>query len=197
MNQKSRPITFEHSSTTLLTCTLSLDAYRSVYQNVDYFLTFCQNCRNYGQQWVCPPFDFDPNAILDRYKEVEIFGAKRMISLEEQALALTTEEMIGVANRVAAELRREMDPQLLRLEEEREGSLAFYAGSCYLCPKGSCTRVATPPSPCRYPQKARHSLENFGFDLGRTASELLHTPMLWGKDGHLPPYYLYIAGLLY
>lgn len=190
-------IHFEDDAVELLTYTMPLSVYRADYQDVDYFLNFCQKCRNYAQQWVCPPFDFDVNAVLDGYDTIDIYGAKYTISPVEQAKVRDMEEVITAAKTVAEQIRKVMDPQLLHLEQKTPRSQAFYAGSCYLCGKMPCTRILVPPSACRFPDKARHSLETFGFDLSRTASELLSTPMLWAKEGHLPPYYIYIGGLLH
>ena len=29
------------------------------FHNADYFIKFCQQCRNYGCRYGCPPFDYD------------------------------------------------------------------------------------------------------------------------------------------
>jgi len=76
-------------------------------------------------------------------------------------------------------VRLQLDSWLRWLETEYPGSLACYAGTCHLCPDDTCTRITG--QPCRHPHLIRHSLESFGFDLGRTAEELLHIPLGWGE----------------
>lgn len=178
-------------------CQISLEEYRREYQDVEKFQGYCAKCRNFGQQWVCPPFDFDLNAILDQYSMVDIFGYKMLLPERLLDKKFSMEEQREIGDMYMTQVRAIIDPELWDLEQQHPGSRAFYAGSCHLCDPYKCTRVAEKPAPCRHPLKARNSLENFGFDLKRTAEELLDTPMLWGRDGMLPPYYFFIAALMY
>ncbi len=62
------------------------------FHNADYFIKFCQQCRNYGCRYGCPPFDYDPLEVIKRYDRVrpslEAFGfdisktAKELLGLE-------------------------------------------------------------------------------------------------------------------
>lgn len=90
------------------------------------------------------------------------------------------------------EARRELDARLLALEEAWPDSRAFFAGTCFDCPEGTCTRLSD--LPCVRPGKIRPSLEALGFDLGRTASELLGIELRWSVDGRLPEYFTLISG---
>lgn len=177
-----------------ITTRIPLSVYRERYLDVERFHGFCKRCDNYGQQWVCPPFDFSIEAILDRYKEAIIFGHKLIIPEEIKALELTREEQVTKAHEIGGWVRSQIDTPLLELERKTPGSLAFYAGKCYVCGDRACSRKEG--KPCRHPEQARHSLENFGFDLMATASDLLGTPILWSNDGRFPDYYFYISALL-
>lgn len=178
------------------TYTLPLEKYRQGYQDVALFLGYCKECSNYGRQWVCPPFDFDLDEYLRPYSTVHLYGYKVVLpnALTEQKY--TPEKKYDLAYKVARVIRKKTDPQLFREEELHPGSEAFFPGKCQLCPTGGCTRLLVPAKPCRYPAHARHSLEQFGFDLFRSASDLLGVPMQWGLTNTLPPYYFYIGGLL-
>lgn len=90
------------------------------------------------------------------------------------------------------EARCELDARLLALEEAWPDSRAFFAGTCFDCPEGTCTRPSD--LPCVRPGKIRPSLEALGFDLGRTASELLGIELCWSVDGRLPEYFTLISG---
>lgn len=80
----------------------------------------------------------------------------------------------------------------LPMEEAWPDSRAFFAGTCFDCPEGTCTRPSD--LPCVRPGKIRPSLEALGFDLGRTASELLGIELRWSVDGRLPEYFTLISG---
>ncbi len=182
----------------LHTATISLMEYRKRYQHIEQFIECCKRCHNYAQQWVCPPYECDIQEELKPYHHVDIFGHQIVLSPSLKVRKYNNpEEQTKIISQIMSWARHETDPMMLRLEGEHPRSRACYAGSCKLCPEGACTRIATPQSPCRHPEEARHSLENYGFDLGKTASELLGIPMLWGRDGYLPDYYLLISGLLY
>lgn len=75
------------------------------------------------------------------------------------------------------------------------GKAFAYAGSCLYCPEGTCSRLDN--QPCRHPELVRHSLESYGFDLRKTASELFGFPLLWSNDGYLPEYLTLICGLFH
>ncbi len=67
------------------------------------------------------------------------------------------------------EVRRTPRRPAIGTERKYPGSRAFYAGTCHLCPKRDMRpRPAVPLSRPDTP-----SLESLGFDIGKTASELL------------------------
>lgn len=86
--------------------------------------------------------------------------------------------------------RRRTDTLLLDMEKTHKGR-AFFPGSCLICQ--SCTR--TENKPCIYPERVRPSLEACGFDIGKTASELLHIELKWGEQGKMPEYLLLVSGV--
>ena len=44
--------------------------------DVPKFLGFCCECHNYGNNWMCPPFDFDPLDIWRSYEKIKLFGLR-------------------------------------------------------------------------------------------------------------------------
>ena len=86
--------------------------------------------------------------------------------------------------------RKRTDELLLEMEKTYKGR-AFFPGSCLLCP--TCTR--TEGKPCLYPERVRPSLEACGFDIGKTASELLHIELKWGDKNRMPEYLLLVSGI--
>lgn len=180
-----------------ITHIISLDEYRRGYQDVEKFLGYCEKCRNFGKQWVCPPFDFDINEVLNQFQTIELIGYKLNIPQDLINKEMSMWDKRAIADQYLTQFRIITDPELWEMEAQHPGSRAFYAGSCHLCDPLTCTRTSDPQTPCRHPSRARNSLENFGFDLKRTAEELLGTPMLWITDDKLPPYYFFIAALMY
>ncbi len=178
------------------THTIALSRYQSEFQDVTRFLDCCKACHNYGQQWVCPPLGFDPIRHLLPYSMVHLYGFQVMMPTILREKRYSAAEKYDLAYQLARIIRKRVDPLLLTKEKEHPGSEAFFPGKCHLCPDGQCTRLATPPRPCRHKAYARHSLEQLGFDLSRSASELLGVPMLWGTADTVPAYYLYIGALL-
>lgn len=78
--------------------------------------------------------------------------------------------------------RIELSRYLLEKEQESRGLAFGFSGKCHYCKE--CGR--SQGVPCRHTDKARPSLEAYGFDVGATAEQLLGIQLQWGKDGYLP-----------
>lgn len=102
---------------------------------------------------------------------------------------------LSEVNRFYSPERLRIEQQLREMEKTYGGKAFAYAGSCLYCPEGSCSRLDN--QPCRHPDLVRPSLESYGFDLGKTASELFGFPLLWSDDGYLPEYLTLICGLFH
>lgn len=159
--------------------------YINAYRDVDKFIGFCKQCGEYGNCWSCPPFSFDTEEYLSGYENVLIIGTKitpdAPLLLDEQA-----------GRDIIALERSKLDNALLALERRYPSGKAFFAGFCNSCGKESCTR--NQGKPCRHPQNMRPSLESLGFDIGRTASDLLGIELKWSSDGTLPEYLTLVSG---
>ena len=91
--------------------------------------------------------------------------------------------------------RVRIEKELLEMERKYGGRGFAYVGKCLYCSGSECTRKRN--RPCLHPDKVRPSLEAFGFDIGRTLSELFGIRLLWGKDGILPEYLMLVSGLFH
>ena len=49
--------------------------------------------------------------------------------------------------------------------------------------------------PCRHPEQMRHSLESVGFDISKTASQLLGMELKWATGIELPEYLVLVTAL--
>ena len=173
-------------STRRFTARVPLSEYIANYRRADYFLALCAQCRNYGKRYGCPPFDIDIIQTLSGYSVIDLVGIQ--IIPQEQGLPLSA------AEELMAPVISELSQELLAREALTAGMAFGFAGGCKLCGEQPCAR--TEGAPCRHPDKVRPSLEAYGFDLSKTALQLLHKPLLWGRDNTLPPYLMLIGGIV-
>lgn len=173
----------------------SLDAetYIARYRDAERIGGYCLACDRRGTVWSCPPFAFDPAERLARYRGVRLVGTTVRLTDAVRHAPTSPAEQFDISYRIMREVRRTLDARMLEAEHRRADSLAFFAGSCQLCHPRPCAR--TEGRPCVLPDRARSSLESWGFDVVRTASELLGLEVLWGKDLVLPEYFTYVSAL--
>lgn len=140
----------------ILSASLRIPDYIKGYLDAPRFLQGCNACENYARRWCCPPLSFDFQTYSAPYSYICIIGAK----IPEP----NSDAMLFGPRRAFAEY--------LMAQEDRH-SRALIASSCLLCRR--CARETG--SACIHPNRLRYSLEAFGFDLARTAAELLGSPL--------------------
>lgn len=163
------------------------------YCNVSRFIEYCKQCSNYGNVWACPPYDFDKLSRIKGYKYVHIIGSQVFIDEPTRHSPTNAKEQKEISYQIMELARKDIDIQLLKLENQYSGSLSFFAGSCFFCPKELCTRLVN--KPCIYPSKMRSSLEAYGFDISKTTQELLGIELEWSKNLILPKYFTLVSAL--
>lgn len=168
--------------------------YLQEYSQPEKFIEFCKQCHRYSKSWACPPFSYDPIPLINTYPYTYIIGTQVCFTKEFRDQNQTVGKTKKAGSDVMFEVRALIDQELLRLEKEFAGTRSYYAGSCHLCPEESCTRKDN--QPCRFPNLIRPSLEAFGFDIGKTTSQLLGLELKWSTDGSLPEYYILVSGLM-
>lgn len=166
---------------------ISTQTYIRDFCNPECFIKYCRKCGNYGKLWVCPPFSYNTIADIEKYSKVLLIVTK-IIPKSEKIPISHIHEFIRPER-----LRIEMK---LREMERLHGGRAFaFAGSCMYCEPGTCSRLRN--QPCRHPGLARPSLEAYGFDLGRTTSELFGIEMLWSSNNFIPEYLTLVSGFFH
>ena len=169
-----------------------LAEYRAQCVDVPKFLGYCAACPNYGGTWSCPPFDFDPQTVWDRYDRILLRAVKVPVPAELREKVLSPQEINDESHALLAPIKHDLLSSLLEQERATPGSLALSAGRCQECQV--CTKASG--QPCRHPGRMRHSIESLGGDVGKTLSLYLGQELLWGREGHLPEYYILLGGLL-
>ena len=157
----------------IITADISASQYISQFRDVDKFIGFCRQCGNYGNSWLCPPFDYDIDEKLRPWTKVHVAGVTVDVAGKHQL----SEAMV-----LLQPARIELSRYLLEKEQESKGLAFGFSGKCHYC--NECGRPQGVP--CRHTDKARPSLEAYGFDVGATAEQLLGIQLQWGKDGYLP-----------
>ena len=148
------------------------------------FRRLCEQCGNYDRRWSCPSFSFDPMGIWREYSSVRLY----------MRLLRSTENGQSMESAMAAlmEEKKKYFNLLMMWEKENPGSRMLSAGTCDLC--GVCAKESG--EPCRHPEKLRYSIEALGGDVEECARRYFHMPVLWGKGGMAPAYYMLVGGLL-
>jgi len=172
---------------------ISVKDYITNYRDVDKFIELCKVCNKYKNCWACPLYNFDTTDHILKYNKVYIIETKVTISKIVRQNCKSAEESRLTGAEIITKVRKGLDEQLLYMELDIPGSRAFFAETCHICDTEDCTRITG--ELCRYPDKIRHSLESFGFDIGKTTEELLGIELRWSKDGSLPEYLTLVSGL--
>lgn len=157
------------------------------YFNQKKFNELCKKCDKYGALWSCPPYYFDVDKYINKYKEAYIIGTKIVLS-DEIIQNTKKDDILDCTYKILNEVRKELGEMLLALEEKYPNSVCLYPGSCLLC--NNCERING--KPCIQPDKMRYSLESLGFDVAKTASDLLGIELKWAKD-KLPEYFTLVS----
>jgi predicted metal-binding protein len=163
---------------------IKVDEYIEGYVNVEEFLEYCKECRNYEAVWSCPSYDFDPEDYWKEYDEFLVVARKIIFGPD-----VDVERSFEIMH----EVKNDMSLELYELEKEYPGSISLSAGSCSMCKEG-CIR--TEGLPCRYPDKMRYSIESLGGNVGKTVSKLMGYELEWVEEGKLPSYFVLVGGLL-
>lgn len=161
--------------------------YIEKFRNADYFIELCRKCGNYGRRYGCPPFDYDPLSDIENYAKVRIIGIK--IIPADRNLPLES------ANELMKPVTTELNRYLLEQEQSLDGMSFGFVGSCPYCGEVPCARIEG--GPCRHPDKVRPSLEAIGFDIGKTAKDLLGLEIKWSRGGFVPEYLTLVCGIFY
>lgn len=169
------------------TSDISVDKYIKRFRNEERFIELCKECPNFGCSWGCPPFDFDTEIFLRQYKYAHLMAT--MIRPIRDDIPIDNMHEFILPERIRTEKK------LLEMEHKYNGYTFAYSGQCLYCNDSECTRKRN--RPCLHPDKVRPSLSAFGFDIGRTFSELFGIELLWGKDGILPEYLMLVSGLFH
>lgn len=160
------------------TATISTEEYINRFRDADRFMECCRQCSNYNKMWACPPFTHN--------LENEMRGYSNILLVATKITPESAEVPLSEALRFIRPERMRIEKRLLEMEKTYGGRSFAFAGTCLYCAPDTCTRLRG--LPCRHPDLVRPSLESYGFDIGRTATELFGIDLQWSRNAFLPPY---------
>lgn len=163
------------------------EAYIRDFRRADYFLSFCQQCQNYGRRYGCPPFDYNPLSLIGDFHKVRIIGVKIIPDSKQLPLEAVNDLMEPIT--------KDLNEELLEMEKSLNGLAFGFVGTCPYCNGLRCARIDG--EPCRHPDKVRPSLEAFGFDMVKTAKDLLGLDIQWSKGDYIPEYLVLVCGVFF
>lgn len=154
--------------------------------------SYCRECSLFGQNWSCPPFDFDPSQVWASRTWFEV-TARTMTFLPGQPRdGLESEDLKDAVRRLFSTEKRRAHRSLMAWCAARPGSIPVGAGGCELC--ADCTRRRG--APCRLPNQLVHSIESLGGDVSATLARLFDQPIAWSDGESLPDRFVLVYGLL-
>ena len=169
------------------TVEISTDEYIRLYLDADRFIEYCKACPNYGNLWACPPFNRDTESELRQYEKVLLIATK--ITPHRADIPIAQAQQFIIIE------RKRLEKSLLEMEKEYGGRSFAFVGKCLYCAESDCTRKRG--LPCRHPELVRPSLEAYGFDMEKTASNLFGIKILWSKTEFIPEYLTLICGFFH
>lgn len=175
------------------TACLPVADYIRGYRDLPRITGYCRTCGNYGTVWGCPPHEADPLEDTDSNAYACIVGIRIPVDDAERHRPADAAEAVALAFDITERARKILDGSLLEAERRQPGSRAFFAGSCRICGPGKCRRREN--GPCPFPDRMRPSLEACGFDIEKTARELLGIRLQWSEGAVLPACFTLVGGL--
>ena len=119
-------------------------------------------CGAYGKNWMCPPLVGEIGALIERAKSYRYALVFQTVGQLEDSFDFEGMTAAGAAhNEVEARITVQVEP-LLR----PQGWLVLSAGGCPVC--SECAAVQN--EPCRFPERARASLEAYGIAVSELAA---------------------------
>ena len=131
--------------------------------DVEKFLGYCKECKNYDVHCACPPYDFDPVELWKKYTDLKVVGLKITFDPDFAGTELGHEEWVALNKEIIRKESRILSQRLREDEEAHEGYYLLSPGCCSICGDEKCDRKK---APCAHPEQRRYSIESLGGDAG-------------------------------
>ena len=173
--------------------TISVADFLDRFVDVEKFLGYCRECKNYDVHCACPPYDFDPVELWKKYETMNVVGCKITFDADFAGTALDHEEWLALNNEIIRRENRALALYLKEEEKKEEGRYLLNPGCCSICGDERCDRRK---APCAHPESRRYSIESLGGDVPAVAKEVLGWELKWIDEGKVPEYLVLVGGML-
>lgn len=171
---------------------ISLQNYLKEYYQ-ETFIDCCKACPRYGKTWACPPYDFSTRDFLAQFAHAMLIGTIAEPDEATRTAAVDRQTSLDIMKQGIADAWHSIRPFMMECERRHPGAISL----CGPTACNGCEGCSRPNGlPCKHPELMRHSLESLGFDVSKTATELLGIELKWAKDKELPPYLTLVTMLL-
>ncbi|MBQ6810564.1 MAG: hypothetical protein IJO94_04070 [Firmicutes bacterium] len=162
--------------------------------DVEKFLGYCKECKNYGVHNACPPYDFDSVDFWKEYSDLKVVGLKITFDPDFAGKELDHEEWTKLYKEIIRKESRGLYHRLKEEEEQAENRILLNPGSCIVCGDDRCDRRK---APCAHPELRRFSIESLGGDVPAVSKEVIGLELKWIEAGKVPEYLVLVGGMLY
>ena len=131
------------------------------FRDAEKYLSFCRECKNYGNNYACPPVPCDIMQLFNEYKKAYV--CTHVFDVDYRDI------------KVLQVCRMLCDNHILSLEKATPHSLSFISGYCAFC--DICARKDG--DMCRHPEKKRLSFDSLSLDVTRLLSEMFGYKLDW------------------
>lgn len=147
---------------------------------------FGRQSRNIGKYWSNPPFKFNPEDILKKFKYLYIIGREYEIPRLDRQKTVGVRDVGNYRNQVNAQMEKESWVDMMNFEKDHPGTLALMPGPCLLCENKhlNCTRRSN--KSCVEPGSMRFSMEGLGIDAETLAKFELGLLTRYPEESRLP-----------
>ncbi|WP_407414558.1 DUF2284 domain-containing protein [Methanobrevibacter sp.] len=173
-----------------LTADVDVAEFVEEYVDVEKFQGLCKDCEDYGNNWSCPPFDFDVMDVWNSYDKFKLIAFKIDFDDDELSNEYSDKELDFILKRLER-MKIKLMNDIYALEDEN--SYALFLGKCNLCMK--CTREFG--MPCKMPFKMRYSIESLGGNVDQCIEDIFGFEIQYAQNNRLPEYLIFAGGLLY
>ena len=171
---------------------LKMDNIRKNYLNYNKTEHDCRSCRCHSNNWTCPPFEENQNDIWDRYDNIKIIIEKYNFTKEFLEKEATAEELMEYGFNLIHGQKKEIEPELYRLEKELNGEF-LTSGPCVNCPV--CQR--SQGNSCIMPDKRKYAMESLGANAVAITKDFFNLDLDWIRGNRKPEYLIMMVSVLY
>jgi predicted metal-binding protein len=178
--------------------TMAANDFYENYVNFNETIESCKSCESYGNNWSCPPFNYDITNIWKNFEKINLILTQLHFDDFITQNTHSKEDIDTILHLTLFNEKRKLLQRLqkeLRENEEIDNYMILSTGYCNICPE--CSKIKN--NPCRYPNNKLYSIESIGGLVTKTTEEIFNTEVKWidMENGKIPEHLTILMGVLY